>query len=69
MAEIRVEPKKRSLAWLWILLLIAIAAAVAWYFMNNGRIEMRTGAGGPAAVPGAGPVALDATPVVAARIT
>ena len=38
MAEIRVEPKKRSLAWLWILLLIAIAAAVAWYFMNGGRI-------------------------------
>ena len=37
MAEIRVEPKKRSLAWLWILLLLIVAAAVAWYFMNNSR--------------------------------
>ena len=33
MAEIRVEPKRGSLAWLWILLLLAIAAGVAWYFM------------------------------------
>ena len=33
MAEIRVEPKRRSLAWLWILLLLAVAAGVAWYFM------------------------------------
>jgi len=33
MAEIRVEPKKRSLAWLWVILLLVIAAAVAWYFL------------------------------------
>ena len=33
MAEIRVEPKRRSLAWLWVLLLLAVAAGVAWYFM------------------------------------
>jgi hypothetical protein len=33
MAEIRVEPKRRSLAWLWILLLLAVAAGVACYFM------------------------------------
>ena len=32
MAEIRVEPKKRSLAWLWVLLLLAVIAAVVWYF-------------------------------------
>jgi hypothetical protein len=32
MAEIRVEPKKRSLAWLWVLLLLAVVAAVVWYF-------------------------------------
>ena len=37
MAEIRVEPKKRSLAWLWIVLLLVLAAVVAWYFMNGGR--------------------------------
>jgi hypothetical protein len=37
MAEIRVEPKRRSLAWLWILLLLIVAAAVAWYFMYYNR--------------------------------
>ena len=36
MAEIRVEPKRRSLAWLWILLALAAIAAVAWYLMNGG---------------------------------
>ena len=36
MAEIRVEPKRRSLAWLWALLALAIVAAVAWYLMNGG---------------------------------
>ena len=35
MAEIRVEPKRRSLAWLWILLALAVVAAVAWYLMNS----------------------------------
>src|SRR5687768_17215613 len=38
MAEIRVEPKRRSMAWLWVLILLAVAAAVAWYFMS-GRTE------------------------------
>ena len=37
MAEIRVEPKRRSLAWLWVLLLLIVAAAVAWYFMYYNR--------------------------------
>jgi len=32
MAEIRVQPKRRSMAWLWILLILVIAGAVA-YFM------------------------------------
>ncbi len=36
MAEIRVEPKKRSLAWLWVLLALAVIALVAWYLMNDG---------------------------------
>jgi hypothetical protein len=31
MAEIRVEPKRRSMAWLWILLALVIAGAVAYY--------------------------------------
>ena len=67
MAEIRVEPKRRSMAWLWILLLVAIAAAVAWYFMNNGRNELPAGASAPAAptvvaeLAPAVPAALDAS--------
>lgn len=33
MAEIRVEPRRRSLAWLWILIAIVIIAALAYYFL------------------------------------
>lgn len=33
MAEIRVEPRRRNLAWLWVLLVVIIAAALAWYFL------------------------------------
>lgn len=33
MAEIRVEPKRRNLAWLWILLIVIVAAALAYYFI------------------------------------
>jgi hypothetical protein len=44
MAEIRVEPRKRSLAWLWVILLLAVAAGVAWYFMSSSRADVRTGA-------------------------
>lgn len=36
MAEIRVEPQRRSLAWLWVLLALAVVAAVAWYLMTGG---------------------------------
>lgn len=40
MAEIRVEPRKRSMLWLWLILLIAIVAAAVWYFNNNGRNDV-----------------------------
>ena len=50
MAEIRVEPKRRSMAWLWVLILLAVAAAVAWYFMS-GRTETIPATG--SAAPGA----------------
>ena len=33
MAEIRVEPRRRSLAWLWILIAVVIVAALAYYFL------------------------------------
>lgn len=37
MAEIRVEPRKRSMTWLWLILLIAVIAAAVWYFTSNGH--------------------------------
>lgn len=33
MAEIRVEPRRRSLTWLWILLVLAIVGGLAYYFL------------------------------------
>ncbi len=55
MAEIRVEPKRRSLAWLWILLALAVVALVAWYLTSQGGVTVRssTAAGAPALGPAA----------------
>jgi hypothetical protein len=36
MAEIRVEPKRRSLTWLWVLLAVLVIAALVWYFLLGG---------------------------------
>ena len=33
MAEIRVEPRRRSLAWLWILLVLIIVGGLVYYFL------------------------------------
>jgi len=33
MAEIRVEPKRRNLAWLWVLIAVVVVAAVVYYTM------------------------------------
>lgn len=35
MAEIKVEPKRAGLGWLWMLIVLAVLAGVVWYFMNN----------------------------------
>ena len=35
MAEIRVQPKKTNLTWLWVLLVLAIIAAVVGLFYFN----------------------------------
>ena len=45
MAEIRVEQKRRSLVWLWILLAVAVAALAFWYFNNDGmnQVDVQTG--------------------------
>ena len=47
MANLHVQPKKNSNAWLWIILLIIIIAAAAYYFLvykkqppaNNGAFQ------------------------------
>jgi hypothetical protein len=41
-AEIRVEPKRRSLAWLWILLVLAVIAAVAYYLVRQGAVRVES---------------------------
>jgi hypothetical protein len=33
MAEIHVEPRRRSLAWLWILLALIVVGGLVYYFM------------------------------------
>jgi hypothetical protein len=33
MAEIRVEPRRRSLAWLWILLGVIVVGGLVYYYM------------------------------------
>lgn len=48
MAEIRVEPKRRSLAWLWVLLALAVVALVAWYLLNGGVTTVNGADTGPA---------------------
>ena len=34
MAEIRVEPRRRSLAWLWILLVLIIVGGLVYYLLS-----------------------------------
>jgi len=38
MAEIKVEPKRGGLGWLWAIIILALIAAAAWYFMNNSAV-------------------------------
>ena len=42
MAEIRVEPKRRSTAWIWVLLALALVALVFWYLNNDGVNQVDT---------------------------
>ncbi|HEX6047678.1 MAG TPA: hypothetical protein VFZ21_00355 [Gemmatimonadaceae bacterium] len=35
MAEIKVEPKRGGLGWLWAIVLIALLAAAAWYLLAD----------------------------------
>ncbi len=38
MAEIRVEPRRRSIAWLWVLVAVAIVGGLIYYLLyyHNG---------------------------------
>ncbi|HEU4630533.1 MAG TPA: hypothetical protein VFS08_12360 [Gemmatimonadaceae bacterium] len=53
MAEIRVEQKRGSLAWLWILLVLLLVALGVWYFMGMPGVNDAGAAGDSTAVPGA----------------
>jgi hypothetical protein len=35
MAEIKVEPKRGGMGWLWAIIVIALLAVAAWYFFSN----------------------------------
>jgi hypothetical protein len=37
MAEIKVEPDRSRLGWVWVIIVLALIAAAVWYFMNNSR--------------------------------
>jgi drug/metabolite transporter (DMT)-like permease len=47
MAEIRVEPKRTSRAWIWVLLLLLVVAGAAYYLWSTGMLG--TGARGTGA--------------------
>jgi hypothetical protein len=52
MAEIRVEPKRGGLGWLWLLIAAVIIAALAWYFLaDREAATVPTTTGAPAAAP------------------
>ena len=55
MAQIRVEPKRRSHAWLWILLALAVVALVAWYLYSQGAVRVEST--GALTLPGAAALA------------
>ena len=37
MAEIKVEPKRGGLGWLWAIVLLVILGAALWYFFANSQ--------------------------------
>lgn len=37
MAEIKVEPKRSNIGWLWAIILLVVLGAGVWYFMVNSR--------------------------------
>ena len=37
MAEIKVEPKRGGLGWLWAIIVLGLIAAALWYFMSKSQ--------------------------------
>ena len=42
MAEIRVQPQKKSRSWIWVLLLLLVLAAVGYYLYAQGHLGGRS---------------------------
>ena len=63
MAEIRVEQKRRSLAWLWLLLALAVIGCVVWYLNNDGVNQVNTVPASSAIAAPAAQVATTASPL------
>ena len=42
MAEIKVEPKRSGLGWLWAIIVLVLVGVVAWYFMTQGTAPATT---------------------------
>lgn len=42
MAEIKVEPKRSGLGWLWAIIILALIAAAIWYFTQSNRVTPAT---------------------------
>lgn len=40
MAEIRVEPKRRNTAWVWAAIVIIALAAIGYFLLSQGILEM-----------------------------
>ena len=40
MAEIHVEPRRRSKAWLWLLLLVLVLVVVGWIIFGSGTVQI-----------------------------
>ena len=51
MAEIRIEQRRRSVAWLWILLVVLVLAAAAWYLYYQRGVRVSDAARGTPAAP------------------
>jgi hypothetical protein len=43
MAEIRVEPKRGGLGWVWLIIALIVVALLVWYFMGNRDAVTTTG--------------------------